>query len=635
MRRMVFHVGMDGLHTGQVEQAQRLVLSTLERVAQDGVPLAILQAALRDMRYRQRTTDDGGHTPFALRRLLQALPLALYGGDVLAGFDNEPVLRKLDACIQDPRFFTDLVSALLANPTRLATHVVPDSGFFTKRAAAEQRLLATHQARLSDAARARIGRDGAALAARQARPDDNAVLPRIRACNIDPVPRALPAGIRRADGAVILHAATNGIVHAGALYDVTGLAPDEWPWLDLYVRLLPRLGIGVLDSLAAAAWRRAAAPAFEVAINATPTPAGGVHIDVAFSAAGLEGDEAALAGLLSASVAGVRFDETTRLADLVERLVQERFDGVVGAGRQYALLAAAAPLSAVHRFRNAVEGAPALAFHAALRRLCRSQDGMAELAGRLATLHARVTATMPAKLCIGADAATATLARLLSAPAAFGPGTPLLVRAAAAAPASGPASVALLADGQVNHCTIAWRAPAIDHPDAGPLAVAAELLTAALHRSLREGGGAYGAYAQYDGDTRLFAMGSVHDPRLAATYADFAAAVDVVGRCAAAADTFEDAIVGAIRNMDRPLPPYRDALLAFRMERAGSTAAARAAWRAGVLACTPARVGTAVAAWLAPAGASRAAFAGIPGQDLAGLEPVDLDGVKTRTVACL
>ncbi|WP_051971332.1 insulinase family protein [Massilia sp. 9096] len=624
MRLMVFHVGMDGLHGAQVDQAQHLILSTLEQVARDGVPVADLQAALRDMRYRQRDTDGGGHTPFALRRLLQALPLALYGGDVLAGFDNEAVLRKLDARIRDPRFFKDLVRALLDNPTRLATHVVPDSGFFATRAAAEQRILAAHQAGLSDGARARIEQDSAALAARQAQPDDNALLPRIRPCDIGPSPRALPGGVRQPDGATVFRAATNGIVHAGVLYDVTRLAPDDWPWLDLYVRVLPGLGVGALDSADAVAWRRAAAPAFGIAVDAAPTPDGGMYLDVAFSAAGLEGDEASVAELLSASVAGVRFDETTRLAYLVERLVQERFDGLAGAGRHYALLAAAAPLSAAHRFRNAVEGAPALAFRAALRRLCRSEDGVAQLAARLAALHAQVTATVPATLCVGAETATATLARLLSAPTAFGAAAPLSTRPAPPSPAGAPANLALLAGGQVNHCTIAWRAPPIGHPDAGALAVAAELLAAALHRSLREGGGAYGAYAQYDGDAGLFAMGSVHDPRLAATYADFDAAVDAVGRRAIAADAFDDAIVGAIRNLDRPLPPYRDALHAWRMARAGITAAAREALRAAVLACTPDQVRAAVAAWLAPAGASRAAFVGIPGQDLAGLEPIEL-----------
>ena len=620
MRQMVFHVGMEGLAAAQVDDARRLILSTLERVANDGVAPALLRAALRDLRYRQRDTDGGGHTPFALRRLLQALPLALYGGDVLDGFDNEPTLAALDARIGDPRFFRELVRALLDNPARLATHVVPDPGFFAARAAAERRLLAARQAALSGAGRARIERDAAALAARQAMADDKTLLPRIRPADIGADLGPPPAAPRIVAGSAVFAAATNGIVHARVLYAVSQLDADDWPWLDLYVRLLPDLGTGTLDFAAAAAWRRAAAPDFQVLIETALAPDGRLHLDVACAAAGLDGDEAALAGLLAASVAGARFDEAARLAFLVERLVQARFDGLAGAGRQYAMLAAGAPLSPVYRFRNAVEGAPALPFYQGLRELCRTPAGVAQLASRLAALHARVTAAAPARLCIGADAAAGTLARLLAAPAAFGPlvsGTAAgAAQAGAAVPAAAPARLALLADGQVNHCAIAWRAPGIADPDAAPLAVAAELLAARLHRSLREQGGAYDTFAQYDGDACLFAMGSVHDPRLAGTYADFGAALDAVRHADPDPESFEEAIVSAIKGIDRPLPPQRDALRAWRMRRAGVAPALRGRLRAAVLACTPAQVRAAAGAWLVPAGAS--------GQDLAGLDPLDL-----------
>lgn len=625
MRQMVFHIGMEGLHAAQVDDARRLILTTLERVAHDGIAPAVLHAALRDLRYRQRNTDGGGHTPFALRRLLQALPLALYGDNVLDGFDTEPSLARLDARSHDLSFFKGLVRALLDNTTRLATHVVPDIGFFEARAAAERRILATRAAALSDAGRRRIESDAAALAARQEMADDKALLPRIRPCDIGADPQPLPAGARLEDGTMVFDAATNGIVHARVLYDVARLDPDDWPWLDLYARLLPGLGVAALDFAPAAAWRRALAPNFQVTIDTAPAPDGGLHVDVAFSVAGLGDDESALAKLLSTSVRGARFDETERLAFLVEQLVRQRFDAVVGAGRHYAFLAAGAPLSPLYRFRNAVEGVPALAFYTTLARLCRTPDGVALLAARLTALHARVTAAVPARLCIGDAAAASALARLLSAPAAFGaPGAVAPKATGAALPAMRASNLALLAGGQVNHCTIAWRAPPIGHPDAAPLAVAAELLAARLHQSLRERGGAYGAFAQYDGDAGLFAMGSVHDPRLSGTYADFAAALDVLVQGVLTLETFEESIVSAIKAMDRPLSPHREALHAWKIQRAGGTPEERGRLRAGVLACTPGQVRAAISTWLVLVEASRAAFVGTVRHDLAGLEPVDL-----------
>ncbi|QJE02581.1 peptidase M16 [Massilia forsythiae] len=632
MRQMVFHVGMEGLDAARVDDARRLILSTLERVAAAGVAEPVLRCALRDLRYRQRDTDGGGHTPFALRRLLQALPLALYGGDVLDGFDNAPALAVLDARVGDPGFFKGLVRALLDNPTRLDTHVVPDGAYFAARAAAQQQALAARQAALPGAERARIEADAAALAARQALAADKALLPRIRPGDIDARARPLPAVERLDGGAWVVEAATNGITHARVLYDVSHLPADDWPWLALYVRVLPELGVGARDFRAAAAWRRAAAPEFRVGIDTAAAQDGGLHIDIAFCAAGLEGDEAALADLLAASAAGVRFDETARLAFLVERAVRQRMEGVSGAGRDVAMLAACAPLSAARRFWNAVDGIDALPFHAALGRLCRTPDGMARLAARLAALHAQVTAAAPARLCIGSGAAARALARLLAAPDAFG-AAPVRQAAAAPVPRQPAANLALLGGGQVNHCAMAWRAPGIAHPDAAPLAVAAELMTAWLHRSLRERGGAYGAHAQYDGDARVFALASVHDPRLAGTYADFMAALDTLAHGDLDPESIEEAIVGAIKALDRPLPPQREAIYAWQARRAGVTPALRQGWRAAVLACTAAQIGAAARTWLAPAAASRAAFVGAAGQDLAGMTALDLAAMAAAPTA--
>ncbi|WP_332877373.1 insulinase family protein [Massilia sp. S19_KUP03_FR1] len=626
MRQMVFHAGMEGLTLEQVGPAHDLILAALERAALEGVPEATLRAALRDLRYQQRNTEGGG-TPFMLRRMLQALPLALYGGDVMHAFDNEAALAQLDTRIKDPAFFKTLVRALLDNPTRLTTRVMPDADYFTARAATEQLRLANLEAQLSAAERARIEADSAALAAHQALPVDKTLLPRIRPGDVSPQPRPVPAVPLLLDGALSFDVPTNGISYARLLVDVSHVAPADWPWLDLYADLLPDLGVGELDYAAADAWRQALVPSFRVGLDQSLTQDGGLRLELVYSSSALREEHAAIAEVLATSIKGARFDETARLAFLIERLVQSKFTGLAKAGRDYALLAAGAPLSPLRHFQNAISGVPSLPFYGALQTLAQTADGLAQIAARLVAMHALVTGLEPIRLCVGAGADAAALARMLT------PTPDALVAAPPAASSMGstaPVNLALHATSQVNHCVIAWRAPRIGHPDAAALAVAAEFMGAnMLHQALREQGGAYGGFASYSGDAGMFSMSSFRDPRLAGTYADFNAALAAVENDAFSAEQLEEAIISVIKGLDKPMSPYVSAVRAWQLQRSGIDEAVRQQFRTGILTCTLDQIRAAVRTWLVPASASRVAFVGDSSVDLAGLALVDLTALTT------
>jgi len=629
MRQMVFHVGMDGLTQAQVEDARQLIWTTLERVASEGVSPSVLHAALRDLRYQQRTTESGG-TPFILRRMLQALPLALYGGDLLDSFDNERILAQLEARIDDPAFFKSMVRSLLDNPSRLTSRVVPDAAYFADRAATEQQQLAERSQALSAEEKDRIRADNAALAAHQAVPADKSLLPRIRPADVSPYPWPVQPVPFLQDGAYAFPVASNGISYAKVLYDVSHLPASDWPWLKLYAELAPDLGVGEREFAAAGAWRKALVSSFAINLEAMQLPQGRLRIQVAFSASGLREEHASITEALARTIADVRFDEKARLAFLVERLTQNRLQGLANAGNEYAMLAATAPLSPLRAFQNCVGGAPALAFYRALKLLSQSEEGVSQVAARLLAIHAAIVGVTPRRLCIGTGEDGAVLAAALKAQSEGGAATataatPVGLAPTTSTPAGELAGVALHATSQVNHCVIAWRAPALAHRDAAPLAVAAELMGAnLLHQSLRERGGAYGGYARFASDAEVFMMSSYRDPRLAGTYADFSAALDAVVTTDFTQEQLEEAIISVVKGLDKPLSPYAGALHAWQLQEREVTLAMRQQFRDRVLTCTLQDIRVAVHAWLGTANASRAAFAGNADQDLAGLRLVDL-----------
>ncbi|WP_426079145.1 insulinase family protein [Janthinobacterium sp. PSPC3-1] len=628
-RQMVFHIGMEGLTEEQIADAHARIWTALEETAEEGIPAAVLHAALRDIKYGQREISSG-RMPYGLGRLLHALPLAMYDGDVMDAFDNAAILETLEQQIDDPEFFKKLVRELIANPTRLTTRVVPDAAFFTERAAQEDTKLAALQASLSDEQRAHIVAESAALDAHQQLPSNSEVLPRIRPGDVSAHPRPALAIPEAVNGAVAFSIASNGISYANVLYDVSHLPEASWPWLRLYTDLAPELGVGDMSFDDASAWRQSMVPSFHIGLEAIPRPQQTMRVELSFSASGLREEHEAIAAVLSAWIAKPRFDEEERLAFLIESLVQDKLSSLAESGSRYAMLASTAPLSPMRRFDDLIGGPAALPFYRRLQQLSKTSEGLQEIARELDALHAHIIAQPPTVLCAGLDQDGVILAGLLDLPRVdqTAAKAEVVEEGAVNAPPVVPlvlANTALHATSQINHCFVSWTVPGVHSPDASALAVAAELMTnQVLHTALREKGGAYGGSASYAAGAGTFTLSSYRDPRLAGTYADFDVTLTQILDGTFSQEQVEEAIICVIKGLDKPHSPYAEALTAWNMQQRGTTEAVRQQFRTGVLTCTLEQIKAVTRTWLKDGQPSRAAFAGNTTQDLAGLEVVDL-----------
>jgi Zn-dependent M16 (insulinase) family peptidase len=626
-RQMVFHLGMEGLTEMQIEAAHALILQTLERTADQGVAVTVLQAALRDLRYGQRQIR-GGSMPDGLIRLLNAVPVLMYGGDVLAAFDHDAMLNTLEQQISDPGFFKQLVRDLIDNPTCLVSRVIPDAGFFSKRTAIAVARLAEQEANLTESERRRILEECEALEAQQKMRSNTDVLPRILPGDISPDIRSVPALHQSESGGFSVEIASNGISFADVFYDLSLLPEADWPWLALYADVLSELGVGELSYTQASAWRQSLVPSFRVQFDALYDSVNNqLSPRMVFFASSLREDEAAIARVIQAWIQGARFDEIDRLAFLVKSRIQHKLLNLSQMGDQYAAMAATAPLSAKRRFENIVHGRASLAFCATLQSLLNSPNGMQDIGNTLHRLHACVIASPSAVLCAGQGQDGASLSELLHAPGKV----PIKDRATNANRATKaqplkPENAALVVSSQVNHCVIAWAVPGLNSPDAAALAVAAEFMSKhILHQSLREKGGAYGGFASYAEDGGVFSMSSYRDPRLAETYADFQSALDqILTDDSFPQEALEEAIICVIKRLDKPLSPYSQAQEAWSLRQREISPNLRQQFRHGVLTCSLEKVREVTLRWLKNGVSSRSAAIGRVDQDLAGMRPVDL-----------
>ena len=617
-RQILFHLGMEGLTHEQLDDARALLQQTLEAVAQTGVPEAALQAALRDIVYQQRDTS-GGRMPNILSRMLNAVPAVLRDGDAIDAFDSAAILAQLHRDIARPGFFQGLVRALLGNPARLDAHVLPDPDYFKDRAATEEQRLATIQAGMTPAQIERIGADNRALEELQRAPADATLLPRIRPADLDRQPKALPAVPETRDGKYVFSIASNGISSARMQFDISAMDEADWPWLKLYASLRDGLGVANMSFGQAGAWRRSQVAQFDIGVQPLLDSAGALRLSMNFYASALREDHAQIAAVLDTYVGQPRFDEQARIRFLVELMLRQRRSSLAQEGDRQAHLAASAPLSPLRAFEDASEGAAYSTFLAHLQAQMATEEGYQAVIDRLASLHESLVQCPATVLLAGSGDDAQALAALFKV-------TPAQDAPARHSTISGKrAALALYAPSQVNHCHIAWKAPDMQHTDAPALAVAAELFQHQfLHQALRERGGAYGGSASYAEGAGTFTMQSYRDPRLGATYADFAEAVERMLDRPFTQEQLEEAIVSAIKKLDHPAAPFAAVLAAWLLHQRGIGTAARQQFRSGVLACTIDDVRQAVARWLTDASASRAASVGNLAQDLAGLDVLDL-----------
>ncbi|MEX4004936.1 insulinase family protein [Paraburkholderia sp. EG285A] len=622
LRQHVLHIGMEGLTETQVERAKSCIEHALEDAATDGVPVDVLKTALRDMRFAKREIQ-GDTIPDALRRLLDAVPLLMNGGDVATAFDIEPVLQQLEKEIEDPAFFKRAVRELINHPNLLATHVIADADFATLREAQEAKALALKERELSDDERRQIGAEEAALAEHRKARSNIDVLPCVQPSELRREPIALPEIQHQHSSISVVGGATNGITYATTLFDLSTAPKDDWPWLSLYADIVPDLGTGSLGFEEADRWRQRQVSSFSMTLDTlveagrtSLTPQLNVH------ASALTEDEAGIPSAIAAWTLVPRFDELDRISFLTKARVARKVNGLAAAAGQYASLAAAAPYSIRRQFAHRVHGLASLPFVAALGKMLESPEGVQAIADHLKRIHQLLLEVPNRVIWVGLNGSSLEASKALDLrPSRAG----RLGASDAISRAHEVANVALRVASQVNHCHIAWAAPSVEHPDAAPLAVAAELLThLALHRKLREEGGAYGGWASYSAEDGLFTMSSFRDPRLAGTYADFAGSVREIQDACFSQQTLEEAIISVIKRLDKPLAPYTLASAADRSERRGVTKEMRRAFRQQVLACTLMQVKEALARWLPPQAASRAAAVGNANQDLCGMAVIEV-----------
>jgi Zn-dependent M16 (insulinase) family peptidase len=605
-RNGLFTVALDGLEPEDQSAVEPLVMATLEDIARTGVSPEEIAAALHQLEFARREIRGDGH-PYGLELCLRLVSPWNLGADGLPFLDPTAALEQLRQRASQPGWIQMQVrSRLLDNPHRVAFTTSPDADFHERQ---RTRVSELDQAELAEpGAESRLRAQAAALAERQAQPDDAGLLPDLALADV-PATRRWASGVAATwpgGRLTVFSAPTNGILNLVAAVPLD---------LDGELELLPLLS-SALGGLGCAGRSYTEQSAL---LNAC---SGGVR---AWVETGSDPDDPAVVRpwfvvemkalaerasqalpLLSETLLATRFDEATRLRELVEQALSSLQERVTRSGSALASSAAQRDFAGAAGLAHRTGGLGRLAWlkHTAAAITEDAPGGaaaLADLGRRIERLRNRVALAAPQAALIGDAAGRPDILAAAHWPTRPS-GEPVRRQLAARSPS--PAT-AFTTGTAVNHHALCFPGPALRHSDAAALAVGMRILTNRwLHPRLREKGGAYGGGAGYGAGA--ISLSSYRDPRLGETHRDMRDGLRWLHELPDDAAALKEAQLGVLQSLDAPGSPAGEARRRFLGDLTGRDPATIEVFRARILATRCVEVREAAARWLPADGGTMA-----------------------------
>ena len=550
-KEAVFGAGLKGVAAEDAEKVQQVVLTTLERVAEQGVDASQVDAAIHHLEFEKRERSNAG-LPYALRILFASLPAYQYGGDPLSSMDFDADLEHLERARTEGRFFENLIQAeLLDNPHRALLTIVPDTELEERQRTTELEQLAAIESKLSDQDKKKIVEDALRLKADQEAKQNLEALPTLELADIPMKFEDVPSqdvNVRKAT-VEFYPQPTNGITYLDLRADFSALSTEQKDLLPLFSRVLTQSGAAGQDYVQIAARIAAHTGGVGAAAQVQSLASNENYLEsFVISGRALDRNAQPFLELLTDLVARLEVDPR-RLKEVIAEISTRLETSLAGLGFQFALLRAHSKLSSEGAINDRLQGIGML--HTMRRLAKRGEKDLADVIAQLDDIR---------KLLFRSDALRIIVTCEESM---IQPLEELLTGLVGALPSDGahrvPGKVAPLEtapEARTAPVPVAFNVRVFKtvryvHPDAAALLVLANYLRDTfLHRELREKGGAYGGYAQAGVASGTFYFGSYRDPNITRTYDVFDQAVRWVTDHEIDPENLKEAILGACGDVD-------------------------------------------------------------------------------------
>ncbi|MCP4597843.1 insulinase family protein [Neptuniibacter sp.] len=585
-REMSFMCGLEGSEPESADAFEKLVLDVLTKVAEEGVPQAMLDAQLHQLELQQREINGDGY-PYGMSLIMSSLGAAVNDGDPIALLNLDPVLEKLREEIKQPDFVQNMVQELLDNPHRVRLTLRPDNKLAEHRDAAEKAKLAKIKAGLTEEETQQIIDRAAALEARQNQEDDESILPKV---TLNDVPEEMSVPEATAvDSQLPLtryDRGTNGLVYQQIIVQLPQLTENELHLVPLYSHLLTELGCGDRTYQENQQYQTEVTGGVHAFVSVRGAPENEQDISGHFTLSGkaLVSKQKELTALLKETLGSARFDELPRIREVVSQTRTRKEQSITGHGHALAMMAATSKMSPAAALAQATKGLESIKFFKGLDDLLADETELQKLADQLSHMHNKIQQAPRQFLIVAEEEQQALLQSELENNWSH---TDITADKFTLPELRDTVKQAWTTSTQVSFCAKSYPTVPVEHPDSAALTILGEFLrNGYLHRAIREKGGAYGSGAGQDSGDAAFRFFSYRDPRLSETLDDFDAAVEWLLNNDHEYQKLEEAILGVVSSIDKPGSPAGEAKQAFHSTLFGRTPEQRKAFRSRVLKVT-------------------------------------------------
>ena len=593
-----FGVGLKGTGSDKADAIRRLVLDTCRSLADRGLERGPLESCFHQ--FELATRDIPANYPLVL--MDRVFNSWIYDADPLALLRaREHVAEVRRRYESEPGYFEGrLRKWIVDNPHCLRMTFIPDPGLTARREEERARRWAGVKSGLSRPALESIAKEARELEALQSAPNTPealATLPRLRRSDVSPEPMKLDTAVSTAGGRPLLRTDLfcNGLCFLHVAIDLRGVGEDLVDCLPLFAEALCRMGAAGLDYAAMAERESSVCGGVSAGVGASGRfdDPGHVQPFLTIGASALEERASSMADVFADRLLKADFTDLARLRDIVIQGAVRWRNAIVPAGSTFACSYAQRGLSRNAGLTERLGGLTQARF---MRRLAANID--TEATGIVEKLE-RLRAFLLARPRVygsfaGADDAWRGIEQWfggLAGALADGPVPEL----PSDIPAARLRSEAVVLPSEVAFVARAMPAVGANDPRSPALLLlATQLSFAFLWNEVRVKGGAYGCHARYDQGLGLFTLSSYRDPAVRETLEVYERVPDHVAHTMdLSPEAVEQAVIGTLKHLDRPIRPSSAAGIALSRYLGGTTDEARRLFRGRLLALTAEEIRTA------------------------------------------
>lgn len=598
MSEVPYLIMCKGCNPEQADALEELLLNTLRKIADEGIPTHMVEASLHQLEL-SRTEIGGDQGPFGLSLFMRAGLIAQHGGKPEKALKIHTLFAQLKEKLKNPDFLPSFIrDMLLKNMHRVRVVMKPDSNLLENEQDEENKKLKILTQDLPLEEKKKIAQVMLHLQEFQKTQEHQNLdcLPKVTLNDVPVLTRDFP--LKQKENVFFHPTFTNGFVYADLVMDLPFLSVEELPFAQLFVSLMSEVGVGKRSYVKNLEVLQASVGSMNAALALFPQMENPSQMRPALilRSKSLERNAATMFNLMKEWALHVRFDETDRIEELLEQIDTALQQRLTKNGLRYASGQVLSGISPAGFISEKWQG---LSYYQWITHLAKDlPKNLPKIIDKFHDLKERLLSFKNTELVLSCSQKAfdeLNYVELLALPSrpfkAWETPTPIPQVPSQARPIASP--VAFTCQG--------LKAATYLNPHAPGLAVASQLMDhLVLHPKIREQGGAYGASTTYTPTLGHFTFHTFRDPHLASSLQSFKEAVDVISQGNFTKADLESAKLESIQTLDSPIAPGSRGGASYSLLREGRSLANRQHYRDQLLALTPQEVALSVLHELKP-----------------------------------